>query len=429
MSRRQILAKQLKELKTLRQDMQSMYDSSQQEVVDARTEASDAKVEAARERERASTVHAENVGLRRWNETLSTELAALRDELSRGTAASADALGLADDADEAEALHLISAAHASPGSRARAQAPAATGLSVDVATLQQCQLEASATAVRLTHAHARLKRRGKEARASADRIVQLQETAQALSADLAAATAQIGKLEMRIRQQAETARQLEQLAAEHAALDSALERTTANLAHSKEEQAAIVNGPLAIADRRRAELEEMLRRSRGLLERKVRQAAEMAAAVQTLGADSRVRIEENVKLRLLAQRLGATSRELEMVRRSSMDEQASAGRGAGSLVSEAAERMALGTAWVPVLEGAPAYSPTGAPSSGAPWPEAGHAEASGSARRRAAWKPPGAAMHTASRAEALQSQNALQEKLKKVRNTFNDIRRQVGYDD
>ena len=38
-------------------------------------------------------------------------------------------------------------------------------------------------------------------------------------------------------------------------------------------------------------------------------------------------------------------------------------------------------------------------------------------------------MHTASRAEALQSQNALQEKLKKVRNTFNDIRRQVGYDD
>ena len=107
------------------------------------------------------------------------------------------------------------------------------------------------------------------------------------------------------------------------------------------------------------------------MERKVRQAAEMAAAVQTLGADSRVRIEENVKLRLLAQRLGATSRELEMVRRSSMDEQASAGRGAGSLVSEAAERMALGTAWVPVLEGAPAYSPTGAPST-APTPTPRH---------------------------------------------------------
>ena len=32
-------------------------------------------------------------------------------------------------------------------------------------------------------------------------------------------------------------------------------------------------------------------------------------------------------------------------------------------------------------------------------------------------------------AEALQSQTALQEKLKRVRNTFADIRRQVGYPD
>ena len=63
-----------------------------------------------------------------------------------------------------------------------------------------------------------------------------------------------------------------------------------------------------------SELEARERRSRVLLERKVRPAAEMAAAVQTLGADSRVRIEENVKLRVLAERRRV---ELENVRRSS----------------------------------------------------------------------------------------------------------------
>ena len=105
-AQQQVLANQLNELKTLRQDMQAMYDSSQQEVVDVRAEATEAKAVAAREREKAATVVAENAGLRRWNETLAAELASMRSELLRGAAASAQELGLQDEADEAEAADV-----------------------------------------------------------------------------------------------------------------------------------------------------------------------------------------------------------------------------------------------------------------------------------------------------------------------------------
>ena len=108
---------------------------------------------------------------------------------------------------------------------------------------------------------------------------QLQQTAQALSTDLANATAQIGKLEERIRQQAETARKLEQLRAEHEAQGQTLAQTSEALGRAQEEHAALAQGPLVEAERRIAELDARERRLRAHLERKVRQAAEMAAAV------------------------------------------------------------------------------------------------------------------------------------------------------
>ena len=469
-AQQQVLAKQLQELKTLRQDMQTMYDSSQQEVVDARAEAAEAKVEAARERERAATVSAENAGLRRWNETLAAELASMRSELLRGAAASADELGLRDDAEEAEAAHLLAAA---ADEKSAAAPAAATGVSVDISTLQQVQLEASATALRLTHAHARLKRRGKELRASEQRMGQLQITAQALAADLASATAQIGKLEQRMRQQAETSRQLAQLTTEHAALSASLERTTVELARAREEHSALAHGPLAAAERSASEHEERERRMRIVLERKVRQTAEMAAAVQTLGADSRVRIEENVRLRLLAQRLGATKKELERGRRTPAEPTAEglAGSafGAGGARERAAERLALATAWVPLHaedqpsaaggggsvdaaaaaaheavdamtaahEAAAAHEVAAAspPIGRRARPHAGCYGASSSLSSVASTRAPPTAATAVSTArystpaDALQSQTALQEKLKRVRNTFADIRRQVGYAD
>ena len=83
-----------------------------------------------------------------------------------------------------------------------------------------------------------------------------------------------------------------------------------------------------------------------IVQRKARQAAEMAAAVQTLGADSRSRIEENVKLRLLAQRLGASEAELENTRRVAPS-------------GLAASPAHLATAWLPP---SPSASPSPSPS-------------------------------------------------------------------
>ena len=445
-AQQQVLANQLNELKTLRQDMQAMYDSSQQEVVDVRAEATEAKAVAAREREKAATVVAENAGLRRWNETLAAELASMRSELLRGAAASAQELGLQDEADEAEAAHLMA--------KGEAAQSAATGVSVDLGTLQQVQLEASATALRLTHAHAKLKRKNKELRAMEHRMGQLQSTAQALSSDLASATAQIGKLESRIRSSAEAGRQLEQLSAEHAALNAELERTSGALARAREEQTALTHGPLAASERRAAALDERERRMRVVLERKVRQAAEMAAAVQTLGSDSRMRIEENVKLRLLAQKLGASKKELDATRRAPADGAAEHDFGGSGLGhrDHVAERIALATAWVPVTD-EPAHHPGAFTTAG--WaeeeatmahaaaassppatrylrPSTGHMAVSSVASTRAPHTAASAASTAqpyATPAEALQSQTALQEKLKRVRNTFADIRRQVGYTD
>ena len=86
-SQQAILTKQLAELKTLRHDMQAMYDISQQEVVDAREVSSRALSEAVRAREQAASLAAENAALRGWNERLAAELVGLREELFTGTAA------------------------------------------------------------------------------------------------------------------------------------------------------------------------------------------------------------------------------------------------------------------------------------------------------------------------------------------------------
>lgn len=456
-----VLAKQLHELKELRHTMQAMYDASQQEVVEVRAELEATQAEATRERERVAAVSADNASLRQWNEQLSADLQRLLVELR--TEAPTDSAEPGQEAEEAEVAHLLGAAASTSNIAA-----AATGLSVDISVLQQAQLEASATALRLTHTQARLKRKAKELRASNAHISQLKETAQALSTDLAAATAQIGKLESRIRQQAETARKLEQLSAEHGAQTESLQQTTEALGRAKEEQAALARGPLAEAERRVAELETRERRSRALLERKVRQAAEMAAAVQTLGADSRVRIEENVKLRLLAQRLGATPKELENVRRSRAnarrdenddddddDEEedsrhlfsrgnsdgAHAGRRAGG------DRGGdLPAAWVRRAQGALGFDEHDdndefgsvastmrshhRPPSHDQAPNRRSREPPGSlfSGSGVVATSPGSIQSSGGPAEALQSQMALQEKLRKVRSTFADIRRQVGYE-
>jgi hypothetical protein len=188
------------------------------------------------------------------------------------------------------------------------------------------------------------------------------------------------------------------------------------------------------------ELEERERRVQGVLESKMRQAAEMAAAVQTLGADSRMRIEENVRLRLLAQRLGATPRELESARR------------AGEHGARAADRIALATAWVPapsaeaverdaggssedVVRSMRGLSPGGlraaedAAEAFAATTRLAPASPVASRRVPHAAPPPPASFAGASTSpiEALQSQMALREKLKRVRQTFSDIRQDLGY--
>ena len=191
----------------------------------------------------------------------------------------------------------------------------------------------------------------------------------------------------------------------------------------------------------------------------------MAAAVQTLGADSRVRIEETVKLRLLAQRLGATPRELESVCRT-ISGSATAGSGVpggehsrvetgahsracvphepdagqwdaplarlapftgAQLELSAASRLA--TAWLPpplgtTSEGVvtarrmPAASGhTGGDGGG------GGASFNGAAHRPLAsrdadeiglWDPSGSGSHAPEVREALQEKLSLQEKLRKV---------------
>ena len=432
-SQQAILTKQLAELKTLRHDMQAMYDISQQEVVDAREVSSRALSEAVRAREQAASFAAENAALRGWNERLAAELVGLREELFTGTAATeaSEELLVNEAADEAEA-HPIAAA-------TTAAAAQPTGVAVDVAQLQRAQLEAAAAAARLTHAHAKIKRREKELRTAAHRTAQLQEGATALGAELVAAAGQITELERRIREQGELARQVDQLTAEHEALSGALERTTASLSRAKEENAQLATGPLAAAEQRVNDLEEREWKWRHLLERRVRREVEMAAAVQTLGADSRLRIEETVKLRLLARHHGASAMEIERARQSDVDAADPpfcSGR-RGNLAEEASRRAAERIALVPTLEASPPVSEQliSPPAAVRRRPQATACSSLSSAALTVAAIPgydprmevSGGDVSTAFD-PALQSHSALQEKLKKVREKFTDIKLQVGYD-
>lgn len=488
-----VLSKQLSELATLRRDMQGLYESSQAELQTARADLAAAMAEAERERGQREAIASENAELRRWNTQLAEDLSRLLSELrTMERSVSNGSLGAGGDAEEDDAEEAISA-------HLRQQRPhpiAMAGSTVDLSLLQQSQMDASNAMVRLTRTQARLQRKQKELRASSDRIAQLHQTAQALSSDLAAATAQIGKLEGRIRKQAELQRSYEQLQAEHAAQKAAFERCSSELARSEEERVALLHGPLAVSEARATELEKRERRMIALLERKARQTAEMAAAVQTLGADSRGRIEETIKLRLLAQRLGATPKELASARRStavdagiassaaSAFERASAtsaferAASAAERPSAAYERTAtapmfasaaggladgrtpqyserlgavssavtsaasLSTAWLPGLDGVAARSMQGLDEdvygsgrSSATMATGGR-RAGGSAREHASrggddgsadgdgvgWHSQG--LHS----QGLHSQISLQEKLKKVRSQFADIRKQVGFD-
>lgn len=500
-----VLSKQLSELATLRRDMQGLYESSQAELQTARADLAAAMAEAERERGQREAIASENAELRRWNTQLAEDLSRLLSELrTMERSVSNGSLGAGGDAEEDDAEEAISA-------HLRQQRPhpiAMAGSTVDLSLLQQSQMDASNAMVRLTRTQARLQRKQKELRASSDRIAQLHQTAQALSSDLAAATAQIGKLEGRIRKQAELQRSYEQLQAEHAAQKAAFERCSSELARSEEERVALLHGPLAVSEARATELEKRERRMVALLERKARQTAEMAAAVQTLGADSRGRIEETIKLRLLAQRLGATPKELASARRSTAVDAgiassaasaferasatsaferaasaaerpsaayertatapmfASAAGGLGAVTSGLAdgrtpqyserrderqysERLgavssaaSLSTAWLPGLDGVAARSMQGLDEdvygsgrSSATMATGGR-RAGGSAREHASrggddgsadgdgvgWHSQG--LHS----QGLHSQLSLQEKLKKVRSQFADIRKQVGFD-
>ena len=484
-----VLSKQLSELATLRRDMQGLYESSQAELQTARADLAAAMAEAERERGQREAIASENAELRRWNTQLAEDLSRLLSELrTMERSVSNGSLGAGGDAEEDDAEEAISA-------HLRQQRPhpiAMAGSTVDLSLLQQSQMDASNAMVRLTRTQARLQRKQKELRASSDRIAQLHQTAQALSSDLAAATAQIGKLEGRIRKQAELQRAYEQLQAEHAAQKAAFERCSSELARSEEERVALLHGPLAVSEARATELEKRERRMIALLERKARQTAEMAAAVQTLGADSRGRIEETIKLRLLAQRLGATPKELASARRSTaVDAGLASSRLASSAASaferasatsaferaaSAAERpsaayertatapmfasaaggladghtpqlserlgavtsaASLSTAWLPGLDGGAARSMQGldedAYGSGrsSATMATGGRRVGGSAREHASTgggdgsaDGDGIGWHS----QGLHSQLSLQEKLKKVRSQFADIRKQVGFD-
>ena len=479
-----VLSKQLSELATLRRDMQGLYESSQAELQTARADLAAAMAEAERERGQREAIASENAELRRWNTQLAEDLSRLLSELrTMERSVSNGSLGAGGDAEEDDAEEAISA-------HLRQQRPhpiAMAGSTVDLSLLQQSQMDASNAMVRLTRTQARLQRKQKELRASSDRIAQLHQTAQALSSDLAAATAQIGKLEGRIRKQAELQRAYEQLQAEHAAQKAAFERCSSELARSEEERVALLHGPLAVSEARATELEKRERRMIALLERKARQTAEMAAAVQTLGADSRGRIEETIKLRLLAQRLGATPKELASARRSTAVDAGLASSAASAFerasstsaferAASAAERpsaayertatapmfasaaggladghtpqlserlgavtsaASLSTAWLPGLDGGAARSMQGldedAYGSGrsSATMATGGRRVGGSAREHASTgggdgsaDGDGIGWHS----QGLHSQLSLQEKLKKVRSQFADIRKQVGFD-
>ncbi len=303
-----VLSRQLSELATLRRDMQALYDASQTELHACREREAAALREVGLEREKreaaeaaaraqCAAVAAENEGLRQWNVQLSEDLGVVWAQLQRMERAAADGtLGEADDSSvaEAERLKLLGAG---------ARVPAGKGASKEAYLLQQLQLEACAAGVKLTHAQARLKRKSREVRKANERAAQLQQTAEALSTDLSAATSQIGKLEERIKDYAEVSHRLEAAEGEIEASRGALARAEAAARRAEDERDALRHGPLAEAEARFAECEERERRSHGVMERKVRQAAELAAAVRTLGDDSKGRIEENVRLRLLAQRL------------------------------------------------------------------------------------------------------------------------------
>ena len=196
-----VLSKQLSELATLRRDMQGLYDHSQAELREARSAAAAAAQEAAQERAQNEATCHENTELRRWNTKLAEDLSFLRSELRSLERSISAGMPSEDHEDDDNSLDI----------QAELRLWGQVELEVDAAMHQQYQLEASANALKLARTRASLRQRQKELRASSQKVVQLQNEVQSVSADLEAATAQIGKLETRIRKQAQETKAFEQV--------------------------------------------------------------------------------------------------------------------------------------------------------------------------------------------------------------------------
>ncbi|KAL1523726.1 hypothetical protein AB1Y20_018656 [Prymnesium parvum] len=165
-----------------------------------------------------------------------------------------------------------------------------------------------------------------ELRASQDNLSQLHEHALSLSNDFSSATRQIGKLEERLADQAHKLREgevvqsslqkeLALVEAKYSELQSTLRRVESER-NKEAERDKILYRSVAEAERRCKECTERERQMRVVLERHAREGALAAAAVQSFKDDAEARLEENVQLRLLCQRLGATPVELQRARKS-----------------------------------------------------------------------------------------------------------------
>lgn len=299
---------QLCELQAYRRELDALYSQKQAELLQSRASLTHAQ-------EQSERLAVENESLRKWNGELTEQLVVYKRELHRLV------LGL-----ESETGTHLGCEPACGGDSSVELKRSGDELGGAMAE-QKRELDSLHAGLRLVRTQVELEKTRSELRAAGEGVSQLQQSALALSTDFNAATRQIGKLEERLEEQV---RKLEHANAEKAQLQVRLSEADSNqqelwsslqnaqsLCQTLEaERTELLEGPVAEAERRCRECGERERQLRVVLERHAREGALSAAALRTLKEDAHARMEENVQLRLLCQRLGASPLELQRARRS-----------------------------------------------------------------------------------------------------------------
>eukprot|EP00967_Tisochrysis_lutea_P006305 scaffold7470_cov37-Tisochrysis_lutea.AAC.1 len=361
------LDRQLQELTDFRNEMQFLYQSTYNQLQAARAV-------SARERRKRFALAAENASLRSWNSQLAEELSELNSKLTSTLKADppaegdlipalrcvqpgvhllnsqgdftlpsplnpiiraiAHAVELCDGLDEAEqrivqrlieGLALATATpdlHLNQGhpddmdeSRSNHVDDAAVDATykldgqVDCAELQQLQLSCQRLQLkvaRLSIDHTQcllaLCAARKQSLRDTECISVLTQNAQEMLRDLSDATSRIASFEAHISSQANLGAELREARRQHAALLHDLEKTQSQMQNAFD---AIV------PEQERAKaFEARLDGARRAFRRNGERSAQLVAAVHALSEDSRTLQEENVRLQLLARKLGATDIDL-----------------------------------------------------------------------------------------------------------------------